>query len=475
MANYEQQNIILDELMVDNNSEHENKEAQEKSGYGWKDYLKFIIPSLIGVFAFLYPVEYKGSLTIPLGIMTDYVTTIAKDDLPTMLLVIVITSVILTLFCSLYNHYLGGIQRKPWVHFVLPLNWIILRTLGLAFAVCIYFQVGPEFIWAEKTGHTVFFDLAIPIASIFVFASLFMPLLTDYGLMELVGTLLRPIFKTLFKLPGRAAVDALASWMSASAVGVMITSRQQDQGYYSGREAAVIATNFSVVSLPFCLIIVKFTNMESMFIPFYLTVTMTGIILAMIMPRLPPLSRKPDSYSKAGKQIHENVENDAHPFRQGINSALAKAKAAPGFKGWLSSVVENISDIWFGLVPPMIFIATAAMVIAEYTPIFVWLSYPLVPLLELLQLPEATEAAPALLLSFADMFLSSVVAASIESELTRFVIISVSVCQLIYMSEMGVLILKSNIPLNLLELIVIFLLRTLLALPIVAIVGHMLY
>lgn len=475
MTNFEQQNECPDKFLVGSDPESVNTMAQKKLDYCWRDYLKFLIPSFVGGFAFLYPIEHEGSLTIPLGIMSDYVSAAAKDILPVMLLCLVATSVILTLFFSFYKRYMGDVQRKPWVHFVLPPSWIILRVLGLVFSICIYFKVGPEIIWAEKTGHTVFFDLAIPIASIFIFASLFMPLLTDYGLMEFIGTLLRPVFKTLFKLPGRSAVDALASWMSASAVGVMITSQQQDQGYYSGREAAVIATNFSVVSLPFCLIIAKFTKMESMFIPFYLTVTMTGIVLAMIMPRLPPLSRKPDYYSKAGKQIHESVENDAHPFAQGINSALAKAKAAPTFRGWLNSVIENISDIWFGLLPPMIFIATAAMVIAEYTPIFVWLSYPLVPLLKLLQLPEATEAAPALLLSFADMFLPSVIAASIDSELTRFVLITVSVCQLVYMSEMGVLILKSNIPLNLFELIVIFLLRTLLALPIVAFVGHALF
>ena len=117
-------------------------------------------------------------------------------------------------------------------------------------------------------------------------------------------------------------------------------------------------------------------------------------------------------------------------------------------------------------------IATIGLILVEYTAVMTWLSYPLIPLLELLRLPEAAAAAPALLVGFAEMFLPAVLAKGIESEFTRFVIISVSITQLIYMSEVGVLILKTRIPLNFLELVVVFLLRTLITLPIIAAIAH---
>ena len=113
-----------------------------------------------------------------------------------------------------------------------------------------------------------------------------------------------------------------------------------------------------------------------------------------------------------------------------------------------------------------------SLAIAEYTPIFNWLSAPIVPLLELLQLPEAAKAAPAMLVGFADMFLPAVLGKGIESELTRFVVACVSLTQLIYMSEVGVLIIKAKLPLNLLELFVIFIIRTLITLPIIALMAH---
>jgi nucleoside recognition membrane protein YjiH len=290
--------------------------------------------------------------------------------------------------------------------------------------------------------------------------------------MELIGTVFRNVFRKLFRLPGRSCIDAVASWMAAAAVGVFITSQQYERGFYSGREAAVIATNFSVVSLPFCLVVAQFAGLGHMFFPYYLTVTFAGLITAMILPRIPPLSRKADNYSEAGKQIAEEVPRGDSLFRWGVRKAIAKAESAPNARGYFHSTIEVLFDIWFGLMPPLMVIATLGLIIVEYTPLMTWLSYPFIPLLELLRLPEAATAAPALLVGFADMFLPAVLAKDIDSELTRFVVISVSITQLIYLSEVGVMILKTRIPLNFLDLVVIFLLRTLITLPIIAAIAH---
>lgn len=93
-----------------------------------------------------------------------------------------------------------------------------------------------------------------------------------------------------------------------------------------------------------------------------------------------------------------------------------------------------------------------------------------------LGIPEAAAAAQTMVVGFADMFLPVILADGvITSELTLFVIATVSVVQLIYMSEVGGLLLGSKIPVNFLDLVVIFLLRTLIALPIVAGIGHLIF
>ena len=95
-------------------------------------------------------------------------------------------------------------------------------------------------------------------------------------------------------------------------------------------------------------------------------------------------------------------------------------------------------------------LATLALIIAEYTTIFQVLGTPFIPILKLLQVPEATAASQTLIVGFADMLLPSVLAANtITNEMTKFTVACVSVTQLVYMSEVGGLLLGSKIPVNL--------------------------
>ncbi len=59
--------------------------------------------------------------------------------------------------------------------------------------------------------------------------------------------------------------------------------------------------------------------------------------------------------------------------------------------------------------------------------------------------------------------------------MTRFVIACASVTQLVYMSEVGAYLLKSRLPVSLLELFVVFLLRTLITVPVCALFAHMIF
>ena len=102
--------------------------------------------------------------------------------------------------------------------------------------------------------------------------------------------------------------------------------------------------------------------------------------------------------------------------------------------------------MWIGVLPVVMAMGGIAVMIAEYTTFFQLLGMPFIPLLELLRIPEAVQASQTLVVGFADMFIPSVLASSIESEMTRFIIAATSVTQLIYMSEVGGLLLGSKIP-----------------------------
>ncbi|MFD2752047.1 YjiH family protein [Virgibacillus siamensis] len=454
----------------------QTEQAGVEKKYTAKQYMKFWLPSLIGVLLFLVPIPVNGKVTIGLGIMADALQYAIADYIPLFMTTVICLSAVGSLIVKFTD--LSLIKKSPFLSALFDIStfWLVLRCVGALFAVFTLTQTGPEMVASELTGGVMLYDL-IPVLMVwFLFACLFMPLLLEFGLMDFIGTMVRKIMFPLFKLPGRSSIDALASWMGSGTVGVLLTTQQYESGYYTKREAAVVATNFSIASIAFSLVIARFLNIDHMFISFYATVVVTGVIAAIVCPRIPPLSGKKEKYLETvGKQIDEEVPKQVSSFQWGIEKAVEKAGQVKSYRGVAKSGVLNVIDIWFALIPLVMALGTFALVIAEFTPVFDILSYPFVPLLELLQIPEAQAAAPAMIVGFADMFLPAVVGSGIESELTRFVIGVMSLAQLIYMSEIGVLLLKSKIPISFVELFIIFLQRTIITLPIAAVMAHVFF
>ncbi len=437
-------------------------------------YLKFIIPSLIGVFLFMIPMEIFGEITIPVALLANWSQELLADYLPELATGMMAIAVACTLLAKLARP--AWMMNSPFLKnlFDVSFFWTVTRVLGLFFAVMTLFQSGPEWIWSENTGGLLLLSLIPVLFTVFIFAGLFMPFLMDFGLLEMTGTLLTPLMKPLFKLPGRASIDCLASWLGDGTIGVLLTNKQYEDGFYTKRDAAIIGTTFSVVSITFTIVVLQQLGLGHLFGPYYLTIVVSGFVAAIVLPRIPPLSRKDNTYCDGSeRKLKETLPTGFSVWRWGLVQALARADQTR-FKNVLQNGVKNILDMWIGVLPIVMALGTTAVIIAEYTPFFKWLGMPFIPLLSLLQLPEAGEAAQTIMVGFADMFLPSVIASGvIESELTRFVVACLSVTQLIYMSEVGGLLLASKIPVKFKDLVILFLLRTLLTLPVIAGMAHL--
>ena len=360
--------------------------------------------------------------------------------------------------------------------FHVPVIWLLLRLAGTSFALIYFLQLGPEVLKSEAIGGAVFVGIAVNVTAVYISACILLPLLTDFGLMEFVGNLARPLFRKVFRLPGRAAIDAVASFVGASAIGLLITISQHDRGNYTGREASVIAMNFSVVSIPFSLVVATVAGIEHLFIPWYGVVILACLTAALITPRLPPLSRKADTYMTTAPAAASENDSDsgAHSYIGGaLHSALRRAELSPGIHGFFATGLTNLAFFLFSVITAAMALATVAALLVFHTPIFSWLGYPFIALLEFAQIPDAASAVPGLFSGFMDQYIPAIVASGIDSNATSFVLAGLSVCQLIYMSEVGVIVLRSSLPLTLTDLAVIFLLRTAIALPILIIGAHL--
>lgn len=444
--------------------------------------LKFVIMSLIGIFLFLLPInvtndEGKEETTLPIAWLANEMKDLIGSAMPILILAIITVSGIITILCStIYKKRLDPERQLAKTFSVGPV-WVIVRVLAVVFAWLIYFRAGSEMIYSSETGDLVFSSLLPTLVTIFFFAGLFLPFLMSYGLLEFFGPIFRPVMRPLFKLPGRSTVINLASFLGDGTIGVMIASEQYNQGYYTRREATTIATMFSVVSITFVIVIAETIHLSQHFYYFYLTVIVACLACAIILPRLWPLNRVPDTFKNNQKHETLNEENrgNKNPVSYGFEQATVQGIKAPGVKQFFKDGGKTVIDMWLAVLPVVMTIGTIATILATYTPIFRFLGLPFLPIFELLQISGAKEASETVLIGFADMFLPSLLIESVPDDLTRFVVGALSVSQLIYLSEVGGVILGSKIPVSLPKLFAIFLMRTLIALPIIALMGHLLF
>ncbi|WP_022942835.1 YjiH family protein [Psychromonas hadalis] len=448
-----------------------------KKSHNLQTILTFIVPSLIGLLLFITPINFQGNITIPIAIVAKALQSLLGDSLTLIVTCIVVFTATITLLHKLFKF--NFIKKSPFFNGLIDISpvWFVIRLLGALFITLTYLTIGPEMIFSGNTGALVLNDLLPVLFCVFIFAGLLLPLLLNFGLLELFGTLLTKVMRPVFNLPGRSAIDCMASWLGDGSVGILMTSKQYEAKFYTQREAAVIGTTFSAVSITFSLVVISQVQLEHLFLPFYLAVCLAGIVAAVIVPKLPPLRGKKDIYIDGSVRIKnsELTPKGHNVFSWGIEQALLKASNSTDFKNTFKDGLKNVIDMVFGVLPVVMAMGTIALIIAEYTPIFGYLGYPFIPLLELLQIPEAEAASQTIVVGFADMFIPSILATSIESDMTRFIIAAMSVTQLIYMSEVGALLLGSKIPVNIAELFVIFILRTLVTLPVITGIAHLIF
>lgn len=439
----------------------------EKQNYTSQQYMKFIIPSLFGAVCFLLPIPTAdGTLTTILGMLVDATRAALKPSLPYIALVITVASGVMTA--------IAVFQKPKWImdnellkrtFFVGPLWWVS-RIAGSVIMIMVVFKLGPEFIWSMDTGGTCGIVLLPILTPLFVYACFLIAPLTDFGFMEWAGTMARPFMRPLFTLPGRASIDCLASWLGSPSVGVIITRKQFEEGYYSGREAAVISTTFSIVGIAYIYVMVEFVGLPHMYFQMLISTYVVSLVLAFIMPRIWPLGRVKDTYyyketdefRPEGRIREDDIDPKYTLSQWALKTAVERAEKST-FDSFLKEGLRSLLGIYSSIFPLVMSWGTLALVIATYTPVFEWLSYPFYFLLNLVNCPEPAQVGIAFVLSYADQFLAGVIGASVASEVAKFMCAGISITGLIYLTEVGVLVLDSKIPLNFIDLTVIYIER----------------
>jgi len=439
--------------------------------------LKFIFLSVFGFIFFLMPFSINGESKIAISHIVTFVTGNMLDAFIGFTLFVAWIVLLATLLFTFYTskiEYLNSVFKTSLLN-------VVLRVIGSFFYLMVVNNWFADFGFAgmildENTGGLMAggSGLLTTLYITFFVGILALPLLTHFGIVEFIGIILGPAVVKLFRVPGYSTIDAIASFVGDGTIGIVVTDNQYQRGYYNRREAYIIATSFSIVGIAFASAVAEELGFGHIFPVFYGAIALITVILAFITSRM-PLKKFTPTYYEGVTPVSIEIPEGKTVVEHAYESAVKQA----GYANILDVTIEsikNIINIYVGFLPIIMAVGTVSLIVAEYTPFFSIISAPLVFLYTLIGYsPEvAASMAPASLAGFADMYLPALFISGSASEASRFFIGVLAFTQLVFMSETGMILVKTKIGLSFLDVIKVFLYRTLLSIPLLIIITNIL-
>lgn len=441
-------------------SEVQRKATLEENPRNNKNRFKFFVYSLIGVITFFIPVSINGNSTI----LLDHMVTFIRDTFPNVVPYYVL---ILILFGAIHP-FINHTWKKDSVYMVLS----FFKVIGLVVAFMLIFDFGPDWLFKPNMGPFLLEKLVISVGILVPIGAIFLALLVGYGLLEFIGVLVQPFMRPIWKTPGRSAIDAVASFVGSYSIGLLITNRVFKEGKYTIKEATIIATGFSTVSVTFMIIVAKTLDIMDIWnIYFWVSLVVTFLVTA-ITVRIWPLNKISDEYYNGddGKP-EEKIQHNR--LKVAWKKAMETAEMAPSL--W-KNIWLNLKDgliMTMAILPSILSVGLLGLVLAEYTPTFDIIGYIFYPFTWIMQVPEPLLAAKGAAVEIAEMFLPALLVVDAPL-ITKFVISVVSVSAILFFSALIPCILSTEIPVSIPKLLVVWIERTILTIVIVTPIAYLL-
>lgn len=417
--------------------------------------LKLFLPSVLGILIFFVPVEIGSRSTILLDHMVTGTRRWLGDASGLYALALIVAGAAYPLI------------RGYWNRNVTERIFTALKLLGVIAALMALTGWGPAFLHEPDMLPFLFDKLVIPVGLIVPIGAIFLALLISYGLLELIGVLVQPVMRPIWRTPGRSAIDAVASFVGSYSIGLLITNRVYQAGQYSAREAAIIATGFSTVSATSTIIVARTLDLMAVWnFYFWLTLLITFIVTAVTV-RLPPLSRMDDSAEDG-----EPTAVTGKRLLTAWETGLAVAAKAPALH---KSVAINFKEglvMAISILPSIMSVGLLGLLAAKYTPLFEWLGWLFYPFVAVWGIADAAALAQAAAAGLAEMFLPALLMAEAEF-VPRFAAGVVSVSAVLFFSASIPCILSTSIPLSLGRMVVVWFIRVALSLMLAIPTGYL--
>ncbi len=428
--------------------------------------IKFIGGTLLGILLVLIPFNFNGTVDTVLFYYLKQFIRAYQSPLRFIIMILMCISAIVALY--------DFIAKPDWIRnnkilkniFSTSLFYIVNRFLGALICVLVYFNIGPNFLISADTGESMF-SLATQL-SILVPCMLFLQtLILECGAMEFIGELIGFIVKPIFKVSEMGAVSIISAWVGPGNAAILGTRDLFEEGYYTVKEAAIIGSQFSTSSVGWIVLVSSVFGIMDHFGTLFLVITLVGIIVAMVGVRIPPISKYPNTYMNNSEisplQVTQNESQSKIAYA--FDRALQRADKVT--LKTFSSKINNMLFYVIWLQPIIVCWGTLALIVSIYTPLLQWISYPIELILSIANISEPAASASAIMSGFADNYLPVILGKDIASVASRFIIAAMSILQIVFMSEIASLLTSTQVIKNFKDVLLVFIIRTFVALPFV--------
>lgn len=423
--------------------------AQVKASvYNPKNLFRFLVFSGFGIFMFFIPIDIAGKSSIPLGHIVNFFATKVHGASSLYAVLIMIAGSVMPFV------------DKSWNRTKTDVIFSGFKILGAVFGIMVFLNIGPQWVLAKSFGPYLYEIVGIKVGLIVPIGAVFLSFIVGYGLIEFIGVFLRPVMTRIWKTPGRSAIDAVASFVGSYSIGLLITNQVYKENKYTVKEACIIATGFSTVSATFMIVVANTMGLMDMWNTFFWTSLIVTFLVTAVTVRIYPLKHKPDTYYDGGEGFPEEPMT-GNLFKNALDEGMI---AASNPEPLHLSVVKNLKDgvrIVMGFLPIVMSIGLLGLLLAEFTATFDILGYIFYPFTKIVGIPEPMLAAKAVSAGIADMFLPCLIAKG-SSMVTQFVVAVVSISEILFFSAIIPVIMATDIPLTITDMIVIWIERTIL-------------
>lgn len=284
--------------------------------------MKIYIFSLIGIIIFFVPIKINNQTETLLYHISYFLENKAS--------ILINLSILFFIALSALKNIMNVNKSS--------INKFLVFTKIFSLIILVFISVGKgEIFFIDDSFIFILKDLILNLTIVLPMASLFMPFLLDYGLVEITEAFTHKVMKKLFRVSGKVFLNFLVYFLVDNVCGVFVTYSLYKAGKLRERECAITILNFSVLSLS---LTSDLCNKIDINMGKFLIIEMLVLIICnVIISRVYPLKRKKQSYYfKSG---HKNVNCKKHK----LNTAVKKYYENKTSKKFINLSLSYLNDV----------------------------------------------------------------------------------------------------------------------------------